>query len=88
MCDSVPPEQEEGQCGFKPTLCSAVCYKYLSSVLRTQTYMGDVSQINFIQSSAVASQSFAQAVFYKAATAQKKTWPAMKEAAVTEQPTQ
>lgn len=47
MCDSVPPEQEEGQCGFKPTLCSAVCYKYLSSVLRTQTYMGDVSQTSY-----------------------------------------
>lgn len=45
-------------------------------------------QLNFIQSPAVASQSFAQAVFYKAAVAQEKIWPAMKEAAVTEQPTQ
>jgi len=43
MCDSLPRplKQEEGQCGSKPTSCSAVWYKCLSSVLRAQTHVGD-----------------------------------------------
>lgn len=40
------------------------------------------------QSPAVASWSFALAAFYKSAAVQEETWPAMKEAAVTEQSTQ
>jgi len=40
------------------------------------------------QSPAVASWSFALAAFYRAAAVQEETWPPMKEAAVTEQPTQ
>lgn len=40
------------------------------------------------QSPAVASCSFALAAVYKAAAVQEETWPARKETAVTEQPTQ
>lgn len=54
--------------------------------------MGDLGGVPLsakpYQSPAVASWSFALADLYTTAAVQEEAWPAMKEAAVTEQPTQ
>lgn len=82
--------RKRGNVIFKPTLLSTVWCKCLSSVLRAQMWVTQEVfpyYLNLVQSPAVASWSFALAAFHKAAAAQEKTWPAVKEAALTE-PTQ
>lgn len=93
--DSVPRPPNRRKCNvFLSQLYTPLCgCKCLSSLLREHK-LSWVTQRVFrpsakpYQSPAVASWSFDLAAFYKAAAIQEETWPAMKEAAVTEQPTQ